>query len=321
MALVGYVDDADAPGGGYFIVRNAWKPWGTANPLGPGLGTIPYAFLQQHNRIADVALPLVTADVFIRDNEEDEGDAPSRGLTFDSPDIWVRHQRDDRESHQPPLPGRRQWIYVRAWNRGPERATEVRAQVFVAANSPSVWPEMWQEVGEIDLGVIDAGEHAVAALAWTPENATQGRILVRLNSAEDPAQHAWAVRYDNNIAQKNVVHLQARPGETRHLTFPLYGPPDELTLRHLRVDRKDFRNGRIALRIERAAAYRERERQEEDAVLQRFASQATEMRTATLTIHMKKTATPRDGGRILLSQFDGDVLVGRMMVVVEVIST
>ncbi len=319
LALVGYVDDETAPGGGYFIVRNAWKPWGLKNPLGPGLGAIPYEFLRKHNSIAAVPLPLVTADVFIRDNEKDQGAAPSRGLTFNSPDIWVRHERDGEETHQAPAAGKKNWIYVRAWNLGPDRATDVRAQIFVAPHSPSVWPEMWRQVGEIRLGEIEPDGSAVAALAWTPEEG-EGRILARLNSAEDPAQHAWAVRYDNNIAQKNVVHLRARPGETLHVTFPIYGLPGDLTLRRLRVNRKGFRQGRIALSIEKAQTYRQRKPQGEDAVLRRFASQAVESRMATLTIRMKKTAAPKDGGPIIISQTYRKALVGRMMVVVEVIS-
>ncbi|HHB90501.1 MAG TPA: hypothetical protein ENK60_04265 [Anaerolineae bacterium] len=320
MALVGYVDDEEAPGGGYFILRNAWKPWALRNPLGPGLGTIPYEFIRKHNSIADVPLPRVTADVFIRDNDADRGATPSRGLTFNSPDIWVRRAKDGGESHQPPVVGERNWIYVRAWNLGPEPATQVRAEVFTAVHSPSIWPEMWERVGEVALGEIAAGASAVAALAWTPQRPDQGRILVRLHSAEDPALHAWAVRYDNNIAQKNVVHVQARPGETVQLTFPIYGLPGQLTLRRLRVDRSGFRQGRIALRIDRAHPYRKRKPINEDVVLRRLADQATETRLATLTIRMKKTATPKDGGAIIISQSYRKALVGRMMVVVEVIS-
>ncbi|HIQ11696.1 MAG TPA: hypothetical protein EYH29_02370 [Caldilineales bacterium] len=320
MALAGYVDDETAPGRGYFIVRNAWSPWGQKNPFGSGLGLIPYAFLQKHNSIADAALPLVTADVYLRDNEDDRGSAPSRGLTFNSPDIWVRRKPDGEERHQPPVAGEAHWIYVRAWNLGPERATQVRAQVFIAPASPSIWPEMWREVGEIELGDIEPQANAIASLQWTPEAHPSSRILVRLHAAEDPAQHLWAVRYDNNIAQKNVVHLQVRPGETARFTFPIYGLPGELTLRRLRVDRQGFRNGRIDLSIEKAQAYRKRERENDDAVLKRFASQATESRMAVLTIHMKKGATAQDGGRIIINQSYGKTLVGRMMVVVEVAS-
>ncbi len=317
LALVGYVDDKEAPGGGYFILRNAWKPWGLQNPLGKGLGTIPYAFVRAHNVIADTGELLSSADVFIRDNEEDRGEAPSRGLTFDSPDIWVRNQKDDGETHQPPISGGENWLYVRAWNRGPETATQVRAQVFIAPVSPSIWPDMWQPLGDLSFPDISAGQSAVVAMPWSLNDDGPYRILVRLNAAEDPAQHQWAIRYDNNIAQKNRLHVQMRPGESQTIRFPIFGLAEELTLRHIRVNRKDFRGGRIKLEIQQGQAYREGRIETEDQVLQTFAGQATEQRIASLTIQMDENATPEDGGRIIISQQYSKVLVGRMLIVVR----
>ncbi len=319
MALVGYVDDEQAPGGGYFILRNAWKPWALKNPLGPGLATAPYEFLKKYNVIADAGELLVSADVYLRDNEEDEGDAPSRGLIFSSPDIWVRHKKDGGEAHQAPIPGKRNWVYVRAWNKGPETATNVQAELFTAAASPSIWPEMWRPAGTLDFPDIPPGESAVAVLPWRPDAHAPRRILARLSSAEDPAQHQWAVRYDNNIAQRNVVQIKLQPGQSATLDFPVYGLPDELTLRHIRVERRRLQRGRINLSIEKGQTFREKNVETEDEVLKAFAGQATETRTAALTIHMDERATPDDGGFILISQHYGKALIGRMMVEVLVI--
>ena len=319
MALVGYADDEDAPGGGYFLLRNAWKPWAIYNPISAGLGAIPYDFLRQYNNIADTGDLLITADVYIRDNDEDRGEAPSRGLTFNSPDIWVRQEEDGLEGHQPPVASKQNWLYVRAWNLGPEIATHVRAELFAAPVSPSIWPDMWQPIGKIALPHINAGASAVAARAWTPQDGAPRRFLVRLSAAEDPPQHQWAVRYDNNIAQKNLVQVRLHPGESATLTFPIYGLPTELTLRHIRVERKAFRRGRIGLQIENGETFREGAPQTEDQVLQTFAGQATETRTATLSIKMDEQATAKDGGRLIISQTYSRVLVGRMMVDVAVI--
>jgi C1A family cysteine protease len=42
LCLAGYQDEASAPGGGYFIVRNHWHTtWGYQCPYGQGYGTIP----------------------------------------------------------------------------------------------------------------------------------------------------------------------------------------------------------------------------------------------------------------------------------------
>jgi C1A family cysteine protease len=48
LCLVGYADDASAPGlgGGRFLVRNSWGPaFGFASPYGPGYGTLSYAYI------------------------------------------------------------------------------------------------------------------------------------------------------------------------------------------------------------------------------------------------------------------------------------
>ncbi|NLE77685.1 MAG: C1 family peptidase [Chloroflexi bacterium] len=48
MCMVGYVDDENAPGGGYFIIRNSWAPLGRAEHLGPRLRVHP---LHLHQRL------------------------------------------------------------------------------------------------------------------------------------------------------------------------------------------------------------------------------------------------------------------------------
>ena len=317
MALVGFVDDDQAPGGGYFILRNAWKPWGLKNPLGPGLATLPYAFLQQHNILADSGELPVTADVYIRDNEKDQGIVPSRGLAYNSPDIWVRQQRDGGTVHQRPRAGKKQWIYVRAHNLGPQTATDVQAEVLVAPASPSIWPEMWQQVGVVTWDEIAAGDSAVGAVSWTPAGAGPWRFLVRLTSRQDPPLHRWAVRYDNNIAQKNVIQISLRRGQHQTLKIPLFGLPQELTLRHIRVDRRAFSGGRIKLHISQGQGWRDGGNHTEDEVLRLFAGKATERRMATLTIRMNKNAPQSGGGRIIISQKYSNVLVGKLLIEVK----
>ena len=50
VALVGYQDDATAPGGGTFILRNSWSTsWASQSPFGAGYGTIPYGYLSAYN--------------------------------------------------------------------------------------------------------------------------------------------------------------------------------------------------------------------------------------------------------------------------------
>jgi hypothetical protein len=53
MAFVGYADDAAAPGGGRFLIRNSWDSyWATQSTTGVGYGTIPYAYIANFGKEA-----------------------------------------------------------------------------------------------------------------------------------------------------------------------------------------------------------------------------------------------------------------------------
>lgn len=50
VVLVGFADDQDYAGGGYFIVRNSWDHyWASYSALGSGVGTIPYRYIAKYN--------------------------------------------------------------------------------------------------------------------------------------------------------------------------------------------------------------------------------------------------------------------------------
>jgi len=50
IALVGFADDPEFAGGGYFIVRNSWdRQWASESVFGSGYGTIPYRYISHFN--------------------------------------------------------------------------------------------------------------------------------------------------------------------------------------------------------------------------------------------------------------------------------
>jgi C1A family cysteine protease len=50
MVLVGYQDDINYPGGGYFLIRNSWgKDWARESYYGAGYGIIPYLYIENYN--------------------------------------------------------------------------------------------------------------------------------------------------------------------------------------------------------------------------------------------------------------------------------
>ena len=49
MCMVGYVDDADVPGGGYFLVRNSWgEQFGYYGEVAPGYCRLPYEYVRRN---------------------------------------------------------------------------------------------------------------------------------------------------------------------------------------------------------------------------------------------------------------------------------
>lgn len=56
LCALGYRDDPEAPGGGYFIARNCWgADWGSNNPDGPGYAHIPYQLVAEQGLAAFAA--------------------------------------------------------------------------------------------------------------------------------------------------------------------------------------------------------------------------------------------------------------------------
>ena len=319
MALVGYADDEDAPGGGYFLLRNSWSPWGYDNPQGDGFGSIPYEFIAKHNLTADTGDRASLADVYIRDNLEDKGETPGEGNKFNSPDIWLRRTDDGQEGHQVARPGNTNWLYVRAWNLGPNVAKGVTATLYQALASPSIWPKDWQAIGEAKFDDIPAGESAMTSLAWTPPDSGPHSFFARLSSDEDPVQHEWSVRNDNNVAQKSLIVLRIKPGAKARFRFLIYGSPGESELMNLDIDRRTFEKGRVELQMVGLERGRSVRLIEDEAKLANLALKSTDEQEVKVTITADDRSKPGEIGEIVFTQHYGRLLVGRLLVQVEIV--
>jgi C1A family cysteine protease len=79
VCLVGYQDNASAPGGGYFILRNSWGVnWAWQSPYGAGYGTIPYQYITNDNTEAFTPVTIAMEEPEVEPTE-DEGDEKPRG--------------------------------------------------------------------------------------------------------------------------------------------------------------------------------------------------------------------------------------------------
>lgn len=252
MCMVGYVDDAEAPGGGYFIIRNSWVPWGEQSTWGKGYGSIPYAYISQYNQAAFSADRLSEADLLVRDSLDDDGAVPTPGPYWNSPDLWVRHADDSGTEHQTPVAGQTNYLCLRVHNRGPAPAYGVKANLYWHPFSPSIWPDNWKPLTTLEFPHIPPGQNQVVKHAWEPEEDGPLCFLARVESETDPIQHDWSVRWDNNIAQKNLYRVEAVPGAEVRTSFVMRGVRGEEVDLDLEVDRSQFPpQGVVEVRIVR----------------------------------------------------------------------
>ncbi len=227
MTLVGYQDDVDAPGGGYFLVRNSWQPWSWDGAWRPGYGYIPYAYIKQFASAVYSATRITGAQVYLRDADERTA-LRSATLTWNSPDIWLRQEADGGTQHQPPQPGKSNAIYVRCHNGGPAYAYGVRVEVFAALAAPYIRADAWQRIGHLSARWLAPGSAVLGPLSWTPpvDGPHNYSLLARISSAEQRAAEVYDPAATTTVAQRNVWCGLGKPAESLTLQFPLAGAPD-----------------------------------------------------------------------------------------------
>lgn len=184
------------------------------------------------------------SDLYIRDNEKDTGDVPSKGVAWNSPDVWVRNREDDGAEHQQPIRGRDNYVYVRVNNRGIAEAKKAVVRVYVArAHGGFSYPKDFAPVnaerdipidpkkggtyllGEAEIDLIKPGENKVTHIKWrallSPPKNWHPCLLVEVAPNDGPSASNAYVNGNNNLAQKNVVVVDAKPGATANLTFQI----------------------------------------------------------------------------------------------------
>ncbi|MBX7236221.1 MAG: VWA domain-containing protein [Caldilineales bacterium] len=171
-------------------------------------------------RTANFPIPSVTVagcdealtDIFIRDNDTDDGRIPSSRPWWLSPDIWVRHSQDGGEQHENPQAGQRNFIYARIHNRGTTRVRDIAVAFYFGNPSLGLsWPDNWTPLeATAHIDSLAPGQATVVSIPWdVPNLSGHFCLLVRISAAADPIRlndTAW----DNNIGQRNL-HIVAYP--------------------------------------------------------------------------------------------------------------
>jgi hypothetical protein len=170
--------------------------------------------------------PPLAIDVYIRDSSSDDGDEPSTGAFWNSPDLWIRNANDGGTAHQNPVAGQDNWFCARLHNRGEgiARTVVVTHTVQEWAGTQFVFPADFTPytalIGHLNL-VPDVP--AVVAAKWesadVPAEGTHACWLSAAYVTGDPiagGAHVWEA---NNLAQKNLTIVEMAAGETAELAF------------------------------------------------------------------------------------------------------
>ena len=240
MTLVGYQDDPGAPGGGYFLVRNSWQPWSWDGVWQTGYGCIPYAYISRYASAVISAYRITGADICLRDSIGEPQPRPRVGLTWNSPDIWLRRSADGGDEPQTPHPRQPNALYVRATNRGPACAYAVQADVFFAPVAPTIRATAWQRAGRLSAGWLKPGETVLGPLSWTPPDAGPYALLARLSSAGEAPADVLDPAASDNLAQRNLWQANAPAGGAIHVRFELASAPGKSGAVSVQVDRGDL---------------------------------------------------------------------------------
>jgi hypothetical protein len=180
-------------------------------------------------------------EVFIGDNDDDDGTVCSEGPFWISNDIVNRLEDDfvsDDEGfspHQNPVRGQPNYLYARVHNIGDEDADRVEVTLYWAnAGIGLRWPDDWEEIDTVRVDVPVGESVWTEGMAWDPPGRAGDEhlcILAIIESDEDPVTREGDVSCDNNIAQRNLHVFDLAPGEedggTDQVSFDVIAPPEE----------------------------------------------------------------------------------------------
>jgi zinc metalloprotease ZmpB len=202
--------------------------------------------LYQPNAVPGTPNPVTTAgnppevDVYIDDGRH--GEYNYLYSFWESPDVWVRRAADGGTTHQEPVVGRVNYMYVRVRNRGSLTAEGVSVKAYHCNPGAGLaWPAHWSPADTPMLAgapIPPGGSIVVGPFPWTPTTVGHECLLAIASADGDPANdttvmssipHSRFVPFDNNIGQRNVhpvrvAELKKLPEYLKKLRFRVVNP-------------------------------------------------------------------------------------------------
>jgi subtilisin family serine protease len=213
-------------------------------------------------------------EMYIKDNAADTGIAPSTGVMCLSPDIWISLTDDPA---LPPISspeyGQTNFVFVKVHNRGSKAAANAVVKLYWANPGTNLSRPYWKTDGiKVDGAIGNSrqvnvpartaggdGEAITDAFEWTPPDPTENVVepghfclFATVNHPEDPLlqEEVDRVRWEDNLAWKNVVEQDLLANSTTSLQFYVAGIEGAKSIADLHIDRAGLpASGSIKLKI------------------------------------------------------------------------
>ena len=153
-------------------------------------------------------------DIYLKDNDTDDGSVPSSVPFWNSPDIWVRNDGDcSNTTHENPAPGSSTTVCVRVRNRMATTVNNITVNVYWANAALALsWPGSWSYIGNVFIPSLAGGAVTTKSLTWNvPYFSGHLCLLARADAPNDPlgsgpdtVSPVDKTRNNNNIAQRNT---------------------------------------------------------------------------------------------------------------------
>jgi len=213
-------------------------------------------------------------DVYIKDNADDDGVPPSKGCLCQSPDIWICLSNDPTATPAAnPEHGQTNFVFVRVRNRGSRAANNAQVRLYWAKGGTNLSRPYWmiqdikvngaagnvRSVNVPSHGPSGDGEAITEAFEWSPPDPQSYNIepehfclFATVDHPDDPIlqEDVDVVRWEDNLAWKNVTVAEAYPDASTAMEFYVAGIKGAASIADLHIDRSGLpSDGNVTLKI------------------------------------------------------------------------
>ena len=183
-------------------------------PYGDWNARMGYGFVNSYQSVKKA----LDYKLYTKDDANDNGYEPNFSTFFDSPDIWIRRNKDGGTTHQDAFRGDTNYVYVRVHNTGsvlssPGDSLIVYAKKIVTSSNPNAnfatWPNYWDKLGGVEISGVPANGNKIFCVPvyFLPiHNKYTVQTIVKSNN--NPLSYSLASNNVFNIQYNNKVSIK-----------------------------------------------------------------------------------------------------------------